>query len=83
MKKLLIVLPIAAILASCGVNPEKGKKVLESQGYTDVEITGYSWTGCSKDDSFASNFTAKGANGQSVEGSLCSDWFKGITVRFD
>lgn len=83
MKKILFVLPVVALLSSCGVNVENATRVLESQGLTNVQITGFSLMGCGKDDSFASNFTAVGANGKEVNGTVCAGWFKGITVRFD
>jgi len=83
MKKLLMIIPIV-LLASCGnVNIPNGVKAVEAFGLTNVKITGYSWTGCSEDDNFASNFTATGANGKEVSGTLCAGLFKGITVRFD
>lgn len=83
MKKMLSLAAIVLILSSCGVNPNKGKAALEGMGITDIQITGYSFFGCSKDDSFRSNFVGTGPNGNKVSGTLCSGFLKGITVRFD
>lgn len=81
--RLSLVLGAALMLASCGVNPSTATRALEAQGMTDVQIEGYSWLGCGKEYSFASNFSAKGANGATVTGQVCHGFFKGITVRFD
>lgn len=83
MKKLLMVIPLTIMLASCGVNESKAVRVLEAQGMTNVRITGYSWFGCTKGDNFSSNFTATGANGKPISGSVCSGLLKSMTVRFD
>lgn len=81
--RLSLVLGAALMLASCGVDPRSASRALEAQGMTDVQIEGYSWFGCDKNDTFASNFSAKGTNGAAVTGSVCQGLFKGTTVRFD
>ena len=81
--KLILLNLLAILLCSCGVNVNKGKQVLESMGYTNIKIGGYSWFGCDKNDDFASNFTATGVNGKPVSGVLCSGVFKSTTVRLD
>ena len=73
----------AASLASCGVNPSTATQALEAQGLTNVQIEGYSWLGCGKEDTFASNFSATGVNGAAVTGQVCQGLFKGTTVRYD
>ncbi|AGR47839.1 hypothetical protein PHIM7_141 [Sinorhizobium phage phiM7] len=84
MKKILFILPVVALLAGCGVNPESAARAMEAQGLKDTKITGYAWFGgCSKDDWFTSYFTATGANGAPVSGTVCQGLFKGTTVRFD
>ena len=86
MKKIFcssILLGAALLLASCGVNPSTATRALEAQGLTNVRIEGYSWLGCGKEDSFASNFSAKGANGAVVTGQVCQGLFKGTTIRLD
>lgn len=82
--KIIAVAALGLILASCGVNPSKASRALEAQGMTDVKIEGYAWFGgCGRDDSFASYFSATGANGAEVTGTVCQGFWKGTTVRFD
>ena len=82
MKKLIFAL-VVALVAGCTA-PKKATRLLESQGYTDVEITGYKFWGCSEDDRFHTGFRAKGVTGREVSGVVCSGLiFKGATVRFD
>lgn len=57
-------------------------KVLHSQGYTNIEITGYCFFGCGKDDTKSTGFVATAPNGDIVEGVVCQGLFtKGATVR--
>lgn len=59
------------------------RSVLASQGYTDIQITGYAIFGCSDDDLFHTKFTAiSEANKTSVSGVACSGVLKGTTIRF-
>lgn len=81
--RLSLVLGAALLLASCGVNPDTATRALEAQGMSEVRIEGYSRLGCGKEDTFASNFSAKGVNGTVVTGQVCQGLFKGTTVRFD
>jgi hypothetical protein len=82
-KKIIALSALGIILASCGVNPDKAKQVLESQGIKNPVVGGYAWFSCSKDDSFGSNWTGEGQNGKQVSGVICGGWLKGYTVRFD
>lgn len=85
MKNIIAIAALAATLslAGCGISPDQGAKTLAAMGMTDIKIGGYAWFGCSEDDTFRSNFTAIGQNGQPVSGVLCGGMFKGVTVRFD
>ena len=80
MKKMLIVLMSFGIMGC--TSPEPSKKLLSSMGYTNIELTGYVVFGCGEHDVFRTGFTAKSPNGSSVDGVVCSGWFKGSTVRF-
>ena len=84
MKKLLIVLfmALALCMGGCTDAPE-AQKVLKSQGYTQVQTTGYQFFGCGKDDGWHTGFTAVSQNGTRVEGVVCSGFLKGATVRFN
>ena len=81
--RLSLVFGAALVLASCGVDPRTATRALEANGLTNVRIEGYSWLGCGKEDTFASNFSAVGVNGQPVTGSVCQGLLKGTTIRFD
>ena len=81
IKKFLFVL-VAVALVGC-TDSDVARKSLAGAGYTDIEITGYAFFGCSEDDAFHTGFKAKGLNGQPVEGVVCSGWLKGSTIRLD
>lgn len=81
MKKILVLASILALTAC--TRPEHARGVLESNGYTDVVITGWNPLSCSEDDATRTGFEAK-MNGKTVTGTVCSGWiFKGSTIRFD
>lgn len=83
MKLALTTIVAAALLTGCS-EPQKAESVLRASGYTDIQIEGYSFFGCSKDDVFKTAFKAKGPTGVPVSGVVCSGlFFKGSTVRLD
>lgn len=80
MKIKLFLLALALFgLTSC-TQPDKAYMILERDGYTNINIEGYAWFGCSEDDNYRTKFTAI-KNNQSVEGVVCSGFMKGSTVR--
>lgn len=80
MKALIIAIAVAA-LAGC-TDADNATRALEAAGYKDIRITGYSWFGCSKDDTVHTAFTATGANGRPIKGVVCSGLLlKGQTIR--
>ena len=81
MKRIIIAL--SAVLLSACTDSDVARKSLAGAGYTDIEITGYAFFGCSEDDTIHTGFKAKGLNGQPVEGVVCSAWLKGATIRLD
>lgn len=81
--KHIALLVIVAGLAAC-TQPNNAQSLLESQGYTDVRITGYNWFGCSDDDTYHTGFEAKSPTGKPISGTVCAGLiFKGATIRFD
>lgn len=80
MKRIFVIAACAVALAGC-TKPSQARDVLEAQGYSDIEITGYDMWGCSEDDDFHTGFRATGQDGNRVRGTVCSGWFKGATVR--
>ena len=85
MKKIsLILLTIVMLfsIASC-TDPQNTRRVLQTQGFTKIQITGYDFFTCSDDDFYHTGFTATSPNGQYVEGVVCQGIFKGATIRFE
>lgn len=83
MKTTLALVTLGVLLAAC-TNPETATRVLTSQGFTDVKMTGYSFLACSKDDFYHTGFTARSVTGMPVAGTVCEGFlFKNSTVRFE
>lgn len=81
MKKLLLVIMVSFIIGC--TNSNSAIELLEKEGYTDIEITGYSWFECSKDDFYHTGFKAK-KNGKEIIGTVCEGLlFKGKTIRYE
>lgn len=80
MKKMLIAVFFVMIFSGC-TDKYAAEKALKEQGYSSIKIKGYSFFGCSKDDTFATEFVAVTNSGHKVEGVFCSGWFKGGTIR--
>lgn len=82
MKK-TIAIALLALLTAC-TQPDHAKRVLEDQGYTKVEMLGYDWLNCSKDDTYHDKFRALSPAGKPVTGVVCAGvLFKGATIRLD
>lgn len=81
MKKFIFVIAVLTMITGCS-DQKTAKKTLENSRYTDIELGGYSFFGCSKEDTFSTKFTATNPNGVIVSGVVCSGWFKGGTIRF-
>jgi hypothetical protein len=85
IKKLSIIALCAILLTSC-TQPERTTRILDEQGYSEIQIHPYNFMtlfACSEDDTFRTPFTATAQNGNKVRGVVCSGIFKGSTVRFD
>ena len=80
MKNLIIALAAVALLSACSSHDD-ATKALTGAGYTKIHTDGYSFFGCSGDDTFKTKFTATGPTGVQVEGVVCSGWAKGATIR--
>jgi hypothetical protein len=67
-----------------GVDRKGATEVLEAQGYTQVQITGYRWFIGDKGDFYHTGFKAKSPNGTPISGAVTKGLlFKGATIRFD
>lgn len=74
---------ILGFILAC-IDDQSTRRVLTQQGYSDIEITGYRWFGCSKDDWYHTGFKAKSSSGLDLTGVVCEGmFFKGNTIRFD
>lgn len=63
-------------------DPAGTKRILEDQGYTSVEITG--WRPFSRgNDVYSTGFRATSPAGKTVTGAVTRGWMKGGTIRFD
>lgn len=63
--------------------PDETRRVLNAQGYTHVEITGYRPFMGSKDEPFSTGFRAVSPAGVVVTGAVTTGGFRGHTVRLD
>ena len=70
------------LLAACTDKPG-AYKALDDLGFKNIDVGGYSWFMCDKNDTFHTKFTAVNANGKPVSGAVCSGWLKGNTIRFN
>lgn len=89
MKFVLFVTSLTSMLlcVSC-TDEEHSEQVLRGAGYTDIEMTGYQFTGCSEDDQIHDVFKATGPSGRVVFGTVCcgSLWTFGskqCTIRIE
>lgn len=78
---LLAAIVLLLAIASCTGDESKIKRILETDGCTQIELTGYDPMGCSDSDDYSCGFTAM-KNGKSVTGVVCSGLLKGATIRY-
>ncbi len=82
MKKIFALLVISMVLLAC-TDETNARHALESQGFTDVKMTGYVYGACSDDDDTHTGFTAKNPQGHPVSGVVCCGYFlKNCTIRW-
>jgi hypothetical protein len=75
-----LILSSLLLLSAC-TDIEGTIKVLESQGFKDIEITGYAFSGCGENDSYHTTFKAC-RDMKCINGIACKGLFKGITIRY-
>lgn len=59
------------------------KRQLEAQGYTEVTQTGYAAWCCGEDYSWKTGWEALDPNDDRVSGCACSDFLKGVSIKFN
>lgn len=82
MKKIFMAIAIIMAVSGC-TNEGDAIKVLKQSGFKEIRTDGYGWFACGRDDSFSTSFYAKAPNGDMVNGTVCSGFFKGNTIRLD
>jgi hypothetical protein len=80
MKNILVVL-FSLVMCACTAEGAS-EEALGKAGFYDIQMTGYSFFGCSEDDTFKTGFRAKNVNGMEVEGVVCCGVLKDCTIRF-
>ena len=79
-----LALPFLLFLSTGCTQPDNAKRILEDQGYTEIQMRGYDILNCSEDDAYKDKFIAKGPTGKTVSGVVCAGlMFKGSTIRLD
>lgn len=77
-----VIIGTALLLTLSACTDEAGaRRAIEASGMTPVEVGGYPMWGCDQNDTFATKFKARNAQGREVSGVVCSTWWKGATVR--
>lgn len=82
MKRFMLLSFLLCLTITGCTNTVKAQRILEQNGYTNVQMTGYDPFMCSEGDDFSDGFTATSPKGMQVEGAVCSGIMKGATIRF-
>ena len=81
---LVIVVGLLLVIGPKGCTDSDGTvRVLQDQGYTNIEITGWRPFSGGNDDQFHTGFRATTAAGKVVTGVVTSGCLKGKTIRLD
>lgn len=84
MKILFFIAVVLAIITSGCTDKSTARRVLSSNGYTNIRLGGYCWFSCSEDDVVSTSFTAISPAGFEVSGCVCEGlFFKHATIRFE
>lgn len=80
----IIALLFVTVAPRCCTRPDDATRLLQQQGFSNVEITGWRPFMAGKDDTVSTGFEATAPNGEQVSGAVTGGFFfKGSTVRFD
>ena len=80
MKKLLLITLLLSCI-SCTSEPD-ASRVLEAEGYTDIELLGYNMIACGPFDYWRTKFKAKNRDGKVVTGTVCGGIMTGSVIRY-
>jgi len=65
------------------VNQNATKRILQEANYKNIQITGYNWFACYRDDWSHTGFIAENPSGILIKGTVCCGLiFKNCTIRF-
>lgn len=84
---IIALVAVAAFSRGFIVDENVAVRALETQGFSNIEITGKNWVvpflvGCDKNDAVRFTARAKNSLGKTVDVMVCAGWpFKGATVR--
>jgi hypothetical protein len=80
-----LILGIMVVIAVSGglVEPDKAREVLEANGYTSIEITGWKPLLASESDTYSTGFKAISPAGKQVSGAVTGGVWKGHTIRLE
>lgn len=68
-------------MGSCDVPEMDARRILESNGVSEIKLDGYAWFGCSRGDIFSREFRGIKA-GKSVAGDVCQASDGSMVVRY-
>jgi hypothetical protein len=79
---IIIALVVSAIIMASD-SEDGAKRALEAHGFVEIQLTGYRWIGCNRDENYRMGFQAKDAKGKPVTGVVCRGLLTGGSVRID
>jgi hypothetical protein len=79
----LMIVVLGAVLLTPRTNADRATKILQQQGYTDIEITGWRPFMAAEEDWQSTGFRARGPAGEEVTGAVTGGVFKGHVIRLD
>lgn len=80
MKKLIFA-AVCVMFVGCSA-PDRSRDTLVKAGFSNIQLKGYAWMGCGKDDNYSTKFTATNPLGMQVDGVVCCGMMKGCTIRY-
>lgn len=69
-------------LVGCVTSEDEARSALRKHGFTNISVDGWALWGCGEQDKVGQRFTAKNAQGEPVDGTVCCGVLKGCTIRF-
>jgi hypothetical protein len=82
MRNTILAVIVGILFAGC-TNESDTIRTLQNAGFSNVNVTGYSWFECGQDDTFHTGFEATNPTGMRVSGTVCCGFLgKGCTIRF-